>query len=53
VRASLRAVEVLEHAATAEARHLLKELAAGLSEAALTREADDALGRPGKRDRNP
>jgi hypothetical protein len=52
LRAALRAVEVLEHAGTPEARQLLKELAAGLPEAALTREADAALGRLGTRDRN-
>ncbi len=51
LRAALRAVEALEHAGTAEARQLLKELAAGLPEATLTREADAALRRLGKRDR--
>jgi WD40 repeat protein len=39
----LRAVEALEHAATAEARKLLEKLALGAPEARLTREARAAL----------
>ncbi len=42
---SLRAVRVLEHAATAEARQLLRELAGGAEGAALTRAAQAALAR--------
>jgi RNA polymerase sigma factor (sigma-70 family) len=42
---ALRAVEVLEWAATPEARHVLERLAAGAPEARLTREARAALGR--------
>jgi hypothetical protein len=46
---SLRAVELLERLATAEARTVLRELAAGVPEALLTREAAAALGRlPGE-----
>jgi hypothetical protein len=41
----VRAVEVLEHIATPEARELLQKLAAGASEARLTREAKAALER--------
>jgi hypothetical protein len=41
----LRAVEVLEHIANAEARHLLGELANGTAEARLTREAKASLER--------
>jgi tricorn protease-like protein len=48
-RAELRAIEALEWAGTAEARRLLKELAAGLPEATLTREAKAALGRLARR----
>jgi hypothetical protein len=44
-RAALRGVEALEYAGTAEARGLLKELAAGLPETRLTREAEAALAR--------
>jgi WD40 repeat protein len=44
-RAALRALEALEDAGTAEARGLLKDLAAGLPEATLTREAGASLGR--------
>jgi WD40 repeat protein len=42
---TLRAVEALEHAATAEARQLLEELAGGAAEARQTREARAALAR--------
>jgi RNA polymerase sigma factor (sigma-70 family) len=42
---SLRAVLVLERVASAEARALLRELAAGAADARLTREAAEALGR--------
>jgi dipeptidyl aminopeptidase/acylaminoacyl peptidase len=52
-RAVLRAVEALEHTDTEEAGELLKELAAGLPEAALTREANEALGRLKRRSTNP
>jgi WD40 repeat protein len=52
-RAALRAVEALECAGTAEARGLLKELAAGLPGAGLTREASAALGRLTRRGANP
>jgi hypothetical protein len=41
----LRAVEVLERLATPEARQWLKELAGGVPEARLTREAQQILGR--------
>jgi hypothetical protein len=41
----LRAVQVLEYAGTAEARHLLKELAGGAPAARLTQEVRAALGR--------
>jgi hypothetical protein len=44
-RAALRAVEALELVGDVQARDLLKELAAGLPEAALTREASAALER--------
>jgi hypothetical protein len=40
-----RAVEVLEHLGTAEAREVLRQLAGGAPEARLTREARDALRR--------
>jgi hypothetical protein len=42
---SIRAVEVLEHAATEEARQLLEKLGAGAADARLTREAKVALER--------
>jgi WD40 repeat protein len=45
---ALRAVEALERAATPEARRLLEELAAGRSDAALTRDARAALERLGR-----
>jgi hypothetical protein len=38
-------VEVLEHCGTADARALLKELAAGVADASLSREAAAALRR--------
>jgi hypothetical protein len=41
----MRAVEVLEHIGTAEARKVLQELANGAPEARLTREANAALAR--------
>jgi RNA polymerase sigma factor (sigma-70 family) len=43
---SLRAVRVLEHAGTAEARRLLSKLAGGAEGQALTRQAQAALTRP-------
>jgi hypothetical protein len=46
---SLRAVEVLEHAGSAEARQVLEALAAGMPSARLTREAGGALQRLGRR----
>jgi hypothetical protein len=46
---SLRAVRVLEHAGTPEARRLLRELAAGAEGARLTREADAVLTRLNRR----
>ena len=45
----LRAVEVLEHVANAEARRLLEELANGAPAARLTREAKASLERLSKR----
>jgi hypothetical protein len=45
----LRAVQVLEFIGTAEARGVLHGLAEGVSEASLTRHAQAALGRLGKR----
>jgi hypothetical protein len=45
---ALRAVEVLEHADTAEARDVLRTLAAGAPEARLSREAKASLERVGK-----
>jgi WD40 repeat protein len=44
-RQNVRAVAVLEHMDSEEARHLLKKLAAGTPEAQLTREARAALDR--------
>ncbi len=44
-RRSLRTIEVLERAATPEARQLLEKLATGAPEARLTREAKAALAR--------
>jgi WD40 repeat protein len=41
----VRAIQVLEHIATPEARQLLKKLATGASDARLTREAKAALAR--------
>jgi hypothetical protein len=41
----LRAIEVLEHIGTAEARELLQKLVEGAPEARLTREAKAALQR--------
>jgi hypothetical protein len=46
---SLRAVEVLEHLATTEAKELIRKLAEGPSEARLTREAKAALERLARR----
>src|SRR5205807_10310956 len=46
---TVRAVGVLEHIATTDARDLLKKLAAGAPEARLTREAKAALERLDKR----
>jgi HEAT repeat protein len=42
---AVRSVEVLDHIGTAEARQLLTNLAAGVPDARLTREAKAALGR--------
>jgi hypothetical protein len=42
---TVRAVEVLEHVGTSEARQILKDASGGLSEALLTREASAALAR--------
>jgi hypothetical protein len=53
LRAALRGVEALEHAGTAEARQLLKELAGGPPEEILTREAEAALRRLGRPGSNP
>jgi WD40 repeat protein len=46
---SLRAIEVLEHIATVEARQLIKKVAEGFFDARLTREAKAALERLEKR----
>jgi hypothetical protein len=48
-----RALEVLEHAGTAEARELLQTLAGGEVKARLTREARESLERLAKRPRPP
>ena len=48
-RRMLRAVEVLEHIATPEARAVLESLAKGAPEALLTREAKAALDRLARR----
>jgi hypothetical protein len=45
----LRTIEVLEHAATPEARQFLEKLAAGATEARLTREAKASLERLSRR----
>ena len=45
---AVRGVEVLEHIGTAEPRQLLTNLAAGVPDARLTREAKAALGRLAK-----
>ena len=45
----LRAIEVLEHIGTAEARQVLKSLANGAPEARRTREAKSSLERLAKR----
>ena len=46
----IRSVEVIEHLGTAPARQLLRELAKGMPEARLTREAKAALARLAKLD---
>jgi WD40 repeat protein len=46
---ALRAVEVLEHLGSAEAKEVLRELAKGTADARLTREAKAALDRLAKR----
>jgi RNA polymerase sigma factor (sigma-70 family) len=46
---SLRAVEVLEHIATRDAKQLLQEVARGAPESRLTQEAKRSLGRLAKR----
>jgi hypothetical protein len=48
----LRAVEVLEHIATAEARQLLEQMATGIPDAPLTQEAKAALDRLSRRRAN-
>jgi WD40 repeat protein len=48
-RQAVRAVEVLEHLPAAEARPILKELAAGAANAPLTRDANAALDWLGRR----
>jgi hypothetical protein len=48
IRQAVRAVAVLEHIATSEARQLLKNLGEGAPDAALTREAKAALERLAK-----
>jgi hypothetical protein len=45
----LRAVEVLEHVGTPDARHVLKTLAAGVPEARMTQEASASLERLARR----
>jgi hypothetical protein len=46
---ALRAIEVLEHIGTVEARRLLQELAGGIEEARLTQQAKAALDHLGRR----
>jgi hypothetical protein len=53
VRRALRATAVLEDLATPAARKLLEELAAGAPEARLTRDAQAALARLGRRAARP
>src|SRR5262249_28058000 len=50
---ALRAVEVLEHAATREAEPVLRELAGGAEGALLTQEAKAALARRARRGATP
>jgi WD40 repeat protein len=50
LRQAVRAVEILEHMSTPEARRVLKSLAQGAAEARLTQEAKAALGRLRKRE---
>jgi WD40 repeat protein len=52
-RVAVRAVEVLEHIATPEARQLLQNLARGAPDTRLTREARAALARLAKGDARP
>jgi hypothetical protein len=50
---SLRALEVLERAGTAEARQLIQRIAAGAAEARLTREAKASLERLARQPATP